>query len=267
MQGLSFEEMETGVIFGFLRKILQFSQLYPNQRFIFAWDTKSSLREKIYPEYKGTRKKEKTEEEKEFDAVAYRQFDIIRKDILPFIGFKNSFWYEGFEADDVIARIIYSNHSSFVIVSGDEDMYQLLFDNIKIYNPNKKTEITEDIFTLTYGISADEWINVKAIAGCSSDNVKGIEGVGEKTAIKFLCSDLSKTSKLYEKITSEEGQCIIKRNIKLVRIPFLRTPNPWIDDSETLSLNNFMTVCQRYGFNSMLQPKELNKWERSLQMV
>lgn len=264
MGGLSFEEQQTGVIFGFLRQLLKISQLYPKSQFIFTWDTTSSLRKKVYPEYKNNRRKEKTPEETEFDSMIYAQFDTIRTVVLPTIGFKNIFHCEGFESDDVIARIIYASEDDdqFVIVSADEDMYQLLWDNVKIYNPMKKQEYTELMFNAEYEISADMWTQVKSIAGCSSDNVKGIEGVGEKTAIKYLLGNLSKTSKLYEKIVSEEGQSIIQRNMKLVRLPYLRTPKPTIVDSETLSLDKFMTICQRYGFNSMLSPKELQKYEQ-----
>lgn len=263
MKGFSYEEMETGVIFGFLRQLLKLSQLYPNPEFIFCWDSPVSLRKKIYPEYKANRKKEKTPEEEEFDNVAYAQFDLIKGKILPEIGYRNIFEYEGYESDDIFARIIYDHTNDFTIVTSDEDLYQCLFDSVKIYNPGKKQEYTVRDFMNEFGIGPDAWIDVKSIAGCTSDNVKGIEGVGEKTAIKYLKDTLSKDSKVYKRITSVEGRKTIRRNLKLVMLPYLGTPKSDFT-FDFLSLDNFMSVCQRYGFNSILQPKELRKWEECL---
>jgi len=267
MGDLDFESQKTGIIFGFLRQLLKLSQLYPKSDFIFCWDSKTSLRKKIYSEYKANRKKENTEEEKEADSIAYAQFELIKTYVLPEIGYRNIFEYEGYESDDIFAQIVYGNYDEdiIVIVTSDEDMYQLLFGNVWIYNPGKKKEYTEDQFITEYNIFADDWIDVKAIAGCTSDNVKGIEGVGKKTAIKYLIGELSKDSKLHKKIVSDEGKKIIRRNIKLVRLPYIGTPIPKFSGDQ-LSLDKFMTVCQRYGFYSILAPKELRKWEEHLRL-
>jgi len=263
---LDYESQATGVIFGFLRQLLKLSQLYPNSDFIFCWDSKTSLRKKIYPEYKANRKKEKSPEEEEFDRISYAQFDLIKTDILPKIGYRNIFEYEGYESDDIFASITHHYlNDNIVIVTSDEDIYQLLFPDVSIYSPSKKAEYKFEHFVKEFDIDPDDWVNVKAIAGCASDGVKGIEGVGEKTAIKYLKGALSTDSRLYKKIVSDESRRIIRRNIKLVRLPYSNTPIPEIVSDE-LSLNNFMSVCQRYGFNSILQPKELNKWEECLRL-
>ena len=266
MKDLSFEESKTGIIFGFLRQLLKLSQLYPKSDFIFCWDSKTSLRKKIYPEYKANRKKEKTEEEKEVDNIAYGQFELIKTYVLPEIGLRNIFEYEGYESDDIFAQIVYSDEGAdLVIVTSDEDIYQLLWDTVKIYNPGKKFEYTLRDFQEEFKIGPDAWIDVKSMAGCTSDGVKGIKGVGEKTAIKFITNSLSMDSKLYKKIVSPEGRKIIRRNLKLVMLPYLNTPkSKFIKDQ--LSLDKFMTVCQRYGFQSILQPKELRKWEECLRL-
>ena len=267
MKDMDFESQATGVIFGFLRQLLKLSQLYPKSDFIFCWDSQSSLREKIYPLYKANRKKVKTEEEKEVDSIAYAQFDLIKEKILPEIGYRNIFEYDGYESDDIFAQIVYNYYDDheIVIATADEDIYQLLFDNVWIYNVSKKKEYDEVSFNMEYGIFPEDWVDVKAMAGCTSDNVKGIVGVGEKTAIKYLNRGLSKDSKLYEKIVSDKGKEIIRRNLKLVRLPYKGTPKPKFTKDQ-LSLDKFMTICQRYGFQSILQPKELRKWEECLRL-
>jgi DNA polymerase-1 len=265
MGDLDFESQKTGIIFGFLRQLLKLSQLYPKSDFIFCWDSKTSLRKKIYPEYKANRKKEKSDEEKEADSIAYAQFELIKTYVLPEIGYRNIFEYEGFESDDIFARIIYTTSDDFVIVTSDEDIYQLLFDSVKIYNPGKKKEYTLWDFQNEYGISPEFWFDVKAIAGCVSDNVKGIAGVGAKTAIKYLTNQLDVLSTKFQAIESEEGQVLIKRNYRLVRLPYKSTPKSKFG-KDGLSLDKFMTVCQRYGFYSILAPKELRKWEEHLRL-
>lgn len=271
MGGLSYEERSTGVIFGFLRQILKLSIMYDTNQFIFFWDSKESLRKKIYPEYKANRKKEKTKEEQAEDVVIHSQFTDLRCNILSSIGFQNIFHFSGYESDDLIAYAVFQtlkhlDFDGYVIVSADEDMYQLLSDNVCMYNPQKKKEYTDVDFIREHQIDPIDWFEVKAIAGCTSDNVKGINGVGPATAIKYLNGNLKTESKLYQQIVSSHGQKIIKRNIRLVRLPLTGTPNFFLVNNEKLMINNFMRICQRYGFTSMLQPKELRKWEEALKL-
>jgi 5'-3' exonuclease len=108
MGDLSYEERKVGVIFGFLLQLLSLSKLLKSNRFVFIWDSRKSLREQIFPDYKYKRKnKEKTKEEKEMDDIAYAQFNILRTEIIPALGFQNNFMFDGYEADDLIAKICF----------------------------------------------------------------------------------------------------------------------------------------------------------------
>lgn len=256
---LSYEEKNVGIIFGFLREILKLSRLYETNEFAFCWDSRKSLRKQIYPEYKNKPKKT------ELDPKIFEQFETIKTKVLPEIGFKNIFEEKGFEADDLIASLVTEYpDNSFVITSSDEDLYQLLRDNVCIYNLYSKKEYTKESFNKEFGISCCFWSLVKAIAGCSSDNVKGIKGVGEKTAIKYIKEELPIKSKAFQNITSLEGTSIVKRNFDLVRLPFEGTP--FFDLKEdTLSLLGFMTVCKRFGFSSILKDVDIYKERLKLQ--
>src|SRR5574337_1275164 len=109
---LTTETMRVGIIFGFLLQIQKLAKDNDTTDIIFCWDSNTSKRQKLFPEYKEARrtmKAEKTPEEKEEDKLAYAQFDILYDEVLPLLGFTNNYKIEGYEADDLIASIIYSN--------------------------------------------------------------------------------------------------------------------------------------------------------------
>lgn len=102
---------------------------------------------------------------------------------------------EGFEADDVLGTLAKSaekENMRVVVVSGDRDLFQITTDEIEIKLPRTKktgTEI-ESFFAKdvqeTYGVTPTQFIDVKGLMGDASDNIKGVPGIGEKTAIKLI---------------------------------------------------------------------------------
>lgn len=260
---LSWEDKKVGVIFGFIRQILILSKLFKTNQFVFVWDSRESLRIKMFPDYKKARRHEKSTEEKEFDHIAYDQFDLIRKEILPEIGFINNYMFEGYEADDLIASIVQTNKKeSFVIVSTDEDLYQLLSDQVIMYSTRKKQNYTAINLWKDYKITPKEWGEVKAIAGCSTDGVPGVPHVAEVTASKYLNRKLSRTQKTFETIQNSEE--LIKRNRTLVVLPLKGTPAISLIPKENLDFKKFMTICSRYGFQSLLNKDTLQQWKEHI---
>lgn len=100
------------------------------------------------------------------------------------------------------------------------DFYQLLSKRVMIWHPVKREAVTRKSFKRKYGIHPKQWATVKAIAGCSGDFVKGIEQVGETTALRYVRGELMESSKAFKSIESREGQKIINRNLRLVSLPF-----------------------------------------------
>ena len=259
MGDLSWNQKKVGVMFGVVRDILTLAKLFESNEFVFAWDSRSSRREKIFPEYKFQRRKEKTPEEEELDAIAYTQFDKLRTDIIPTMGFKNSFVQEGFEADDIIASLVLSNAGDTIhIISTDEDLYQLLSEKVDMYSMKKKQFYTNVSLWKEFRIVPPNWIEVKAIAGCKTDGVPGVPGVGEKTACKYINHRLNPRYKTYQDIANSED--LIERNRKLVKLPFEGTPY-FLTSQDDLSLSNFLDICEEYGFRSFLEKEMLNKWK------
>ena len=255
---LSWEEMETGIIYGFLKQILSLSKIFGTNKFIFTWDSHKSFRKNIFKDYKKKRQDNKTEEEIELNKIMYPQFDIIRDAILPALGFNNNFIQEGFEGDDIIAEVILSDlKSRYIIVSSDHDLYQLLSDKTSMYSSNKKVYNKKN-FINEYGINPDWWSMVKAIAGCTTDEVPGVERVGEKTAIKYLLKTINPKTKAYQNIIN--GNEIIKRNLSLVKLPFKGIQKINLK-KDCLNKEAFISVCNDFGFMSFLDENSLKQWD------
>lgn len=272
MGDLSYREEATGVVFGFFRSLLTIANKFQSQNFYLCWDSRWSIRQKIYPEYKMKRierKKEMTEVErrKYFSMVA--QAKELHTEILPRLGFNNNFLRAGFESDDLMAYIVFNYDNDpyvdpledkWLMVTADNDMYQCL-DHCDIYNPQTKKMMDGTAFRKKYQISPRQWAMAKAIGGCSSDNVAGVQGVGDpkspsSMALKFLRGELKPESKVYKRI--EASTDIINRNLELVSLPLhgLRTPGL---NANSFDARDFREFFDDKHFVSFL--RDMKKWE------
>jgi len=263
MGNLDYEEKRVGVVFGFIKQMLSVAQKFNTNKLIFCWDTRQSYRKMVYPTYKGNRNKDLTTDKREELADAYRQFEEIQNIVLPIMGFKNIFRQNGYEADDLIAYIIRELPDDTTIVSSDNDLLQLIQDNpycpVRWYNFKGITE--EKDFRLTWhDLHPQKWALIKAIAGCSTDSVDGIVGVGEITAAKYVAGILH--GKPLEKIESPEGKSIIDRNKPLVTLPYIGLRPIRITglEEDNLSYSSFCSTFSQYGFRSLLTDNEVSKW-------
>jgi len=255
MGGLSHENIPTGIIYGFLKSIPMFQERFDTPHVIFCWDSKTNKRMKMLSEYKSDRIKRRKEMEP--DEVLYEnefrlQMKMLRRKYLKTIGFRNVFCQPGYEADDLIASVCrdLSEDDEGIIISSDQDLYQCLSPNISMYNPNKKKMMTISKLQKEYGIGPVDWYMMKAIAGCSTDNVSGVKGVGEKTAIKYLRGELKEHTKAYQNIISKKGMKIFARNRKLVKLPLQHT-NHFALKKDLLSAKGWKEVINALGLKSI----------------
>jgi len=260
MGSLEFLDTATGVIYGFLRDVITLQERYNTKHIIFTWDYGRGIRQTINPEYKAKRReKEFTEEELEFENAFRKQMDLLRTEYLKEIGFRNILFQKGYEADDVIASVC-SNlpHGDYgVIISADHDLFQLLSPTVCMYVPQSNKRMTKDGFIKEFNIKPKQWAKVKALAGCSSDNVIGIKGVGEKTAIKYMTNNLNPKTIAYKKISKSKDE-LLKRNLPLVQLPFEGT-NTFKLKKDIISKDGWKAVCERLGFDSI---KDINLGRR-----
>jgi DNA polymerase-1 len=263
--GLSYHEQPTGVIYGFLKSLVGFQEFFGSSDFIFCWDSNTSKREGIYPEYKAQRHREYSAAEIEFDVVFRKQIKKLRTTYLPAIGFRNIFIQPGYESDDIIASVasdivhrklcykilgkLGDVNPEAVIITRDKDLYQCIAPNVSICDPQTNKILTLQGFKKRYGIKPHEWSTVKALAGCTTDNVKGIPGIGETTAIKYLKGELTKGKK-YDAILSEAGAKVFFRNLDLVGLPMKGTKRFQLQADE-LSEDGWRQVTEELGMSSI----------------
>lgn len=241
----------TGIIFGVLRDIVTFSEMFLAHGVLFAFDHRESDRRKIYPDYKKKRQPPSEEEAKQYD-ILYDQVYRLQNKILPDIGFVNIYQQAGKEADDIIASLCYDSidkDDDIIIVSSDKDLWQILDDNVLVYNPIKKKSTTKKSFYKEWGLTPKQWIEVKAIAGCNSDNIKGIKGVGEKTAAAYLRGELKAESKASMTIGLQHT-AIALQNRKLVRLPIKGT-NYFQIDRDNVTHKKWNQAVDSLGIRSL----------------
>lgn len=238
------------VIYGFFMLLLQACRNREAHHICFCWDSSKSLRKRIFPGYKGNRKGSETR------TFVQSQLERLRDEIIPVLGFVNSFQRVGYEADDLIASICRhpgpEEGEEYTVVSSDHDMYQLLTDSVSMYDVRRRSIYTRRDFMEEYGIEPILWGSVKAMAGCSTDKVPGVPGVGERKAIKYISGEL-------EWKRSEEAQAIIERNQKLVVLPFFGTPKYKLLWDGQLNYEAFTMYCNVFGFPKLAKQKD---WKR-----
>jgi hypothetical protein len=273
MGDLDYHGRQTGVIFGFLAKVLQLAERFNTKHFIFAWDSQQSLRRGMYPAYKESdgRKPRGTGEVLDYQAL-HDQMAELYHPLLGVLGFVNVIRWTGMEADDVIAGVVkyaqvhpaYGEVDEWVIVSTDRDLYQLLAPNVVMYHPSLKELFTEEDFRKKYGIEPEQWVEAKAMGGCYTDNVAGISGIADPAksaksrALKILRGEL-KGGHYVEQVKSQLGQFVINRNRQLIRLPFMdRLP---VVLPDMFNRAAFLELFDQLGFISFLKPERWQKWE------
>lgn len=217
--------LNTNSVYGFtlmLEKILEDTK--PKYALVAFDKGKETFRHKSYEAYKGTRDKTPTE--------LVEQFGYVRE-LLDSFGIK----YEehlDYEADDIIgsyAKIAEKAGLEVIIVSGDKDLTQLASDNITVYYTKRGvTEIdyyTPEFINEKYGLTPQQIIDMKGLMGDKSDNIPGIPGVGEKTAIKLLTEyetvenvleniDNISGKKLKERLTEGKEDAILSKKLATI---------------------------------------------------
>lgn len=257
---LSTDDLPTGVVFGFfhqLRTICRDPRVATTRMAVF-FDSPDSYRAMEFSGYKEKRRAaERTPEERERLHVMWDQVRQLRDVVLPAIGIQ-VVRQRGLESDDLIAYAA-QRLRECVMVTADGDLFQCISETASWYDPSRRRLLTPETFREQYGIEASRWGEVKCIAGCSTDNVPGVPGVGEKTAVRYLNGQLPPRYKTHQAIISAEGQSIRHRNASLVVLPHRRTL-PFRLRRPNYSVEYFFKVCVAYGLDSFLAPKARADW-------
>ncbi len=201
----------TNAVYGFVIMLKKLIESESPDFIAVSFDLKEpTFRHKRYKDYKAHRKPMPE------DLVA--QMPIIKKVLKAY----NIPIYEkgGFEADDIIGTIALQAEERGLmtfVVTGDKDALQLVSKNVKVYSTHKEGLIyDEKRVKERYGVGPQRIVDIMALMGDSSDNIPGIPGIGEKTAIELI-SEFNSLDNLIENIEgikSEAKRKIIKNNLE-----------------------------------------------------
>ena len=180
----------TSAAWGVTNFLLRLRQKYAPDYLAWVLDMGQSFRHREYPAYKATREKLGEELQQDFDRSLERIRELLAAFRVPLLG------VEGFEADDVIGTLATAAAGrglQAVIVSGDKDFYQLIGPGVSLLNPGRggqaaveETWVDERNASERFGIAPGQVVDYLALVGDSSDNIPGVRGVGDKTALELL---------------------------------------------------------------------------------
>ncbi|ELK44562.1 5'-3' exonuclease H3TH domain-containing protein [Halobacillus sp. ACCC02827] len=173
----------TNAVYGMMKHLFRAIDTYQPTHVVCCWDMGSkTFRNDLYPEYKANRGGPPEELIPQFDLAK----EVVASLDIPNIG------QVGYEADDCMGTLsrVYSEHSQVFLLTGDQDLLQLLRPNVSVVLLQKGygnyAEYHEDSFLEEKGITPAQMIDLKALMGDTSDNYPGVKGIGEKTALKLL---------------------------------------------------------------------------------
>lgn len=195
----------TNALYGFVNMINKIVHDEKPEYMIVAFDKGKTFRHDKYEDYKAGRIKMPDELRLQFP---------LAKDILTYLGIK---WFEidNYEADDIIgtlsSKIEETDDYNGLIVSSDKDLLQLITDKVIVKLLKTKDHIMMDknMFYETYGLTPEKMVDIKALQGDPSDNIKGVKGIGEKTALKLL-QDYGTLEGIYNNIDNIKGAVATK---------------------------------------------------------
>ena len=266
----------TNALFGFANMINKIINEETPEYIIVAFDKGKTFRHEEYEGYKDGRVETPDELKKQFPKA---------KELLTAMGIK---YYEidGYEADDIIGTFakFCDDDKDFIgtIVSSDKDLLQLLSSDVDIKLLKQKDYIryNEKTFEEAYGIKPINVIDLKALMGDPSDNIPGVKGVGEKTALKLL-HEYKTLDGIYQNVDNIKGKLGEKLKndkenayksyhlatiIKEVPIEISIEDTKYLGDN-TEKLNQIYEDLEFYSFLKKQKKQETPKKELNIQII
>ncbi len=185
--------------YGFARELLRIIEQEKPDYIAVAFDTGKTFRDKIFPAYKGTRAKMPDDLTPQIKRIREMidAFNIPRLEM------------EGYEADDVlgsIARIVAEQGLGVKIITGDRDLLQLVNERTAVYLAgDDQNYITDEDVIQKLGVRPSQVVDYKALVGDKSDNIPGVAGIGEKTAISLI-EKFQTLDNIYQNIDQVENR-------------------------------------------------------------
>ena len=194
--------LPTNAVYAYIQMLLKIISEEKPSHIMVAFDKGKTFRHESYDDYKGGRSETPKElkEQIPYAKKVTRAMGITVEEI------------ENYEADDIIGTYSKKIDEEVLVVSSDRDLLQLISPNVKMKLLKMKDYVyyNEKSFYEDYGIKPIEIIDLKALMGDSSDNIKGVAGIGEKTALKLI-KEYHTIDNLYKNIDDLKGK--VKENL------------------------------------------------------
>ncbi len=258
----------TSAAWGVVNFLLRLREKYHPDYLAWVQDAGDSFRTEVYPEYKSTRQKLGAELQADFDSSVVRIQQLLEAFRVPVVT------VPGYEADDVIgslARQGVERGYQVVVVSGDKDFYQLIEPQVALLNPGRggPGAVDEQWVDASnagerLGVPPAQVADYLALVGDASDNVPGVEWVGEKSAAELLrqYGDLEAVLAHSEEVKNKRVRESLKANADLARLSrrlvTIRTDVPVQLDAEAFEevepdLEAVRKLCAELEFYSLAQ--------------
>ncbi len=194
--------LPTNAVYAYIQMLLKIIAEGKPSHIMVAFDKGKTFRHESYDDYKGGRSETPKElkEQIPYAKKVTRAMGITVEEI------------ENYEADDIIGTYSKKIDEEVLVVSSDRDLLQLISPNVRMKLLKMKDYVyyDEKSFYEDYGIKPIEIIDLKALMGDSSDNIKGVAGIGEKTALKLI-KEYHTIDNLYKNIDDLKGK--VKENL------------------------------------------------------
>ena len=259
------EGLCTNAVYGMITMLKKQLDAVEPDHCVIAFDLKApTFRHKMYDGYKATRKGMPEELAMQLpyahECAEAMGFHIIER--------------EGFEADDILGTIssFGDGNCEVFVFTGDRDSLQLIGENVKVLLAGNTDTVTYDStrFEEKYGVRVDQFVDVKALMGDSSDNIPGVAGIGEKTAVKLI-QDFESLDKLYENFKDSSLTAGVKNKLEIGREnAFLSRELAKIccdidlgialDDvkSDGIDKKRMLALCKKLEFSALIKKFELD---------
>lgn len=193
------EGRNVNAVYGFVNILFKVVQNFAPDKLVVAFDKRGhNFRKDIYPEYKANRKGMPDDLANQMP-VLHQLLQVMQVTVAE---------KEGVEADDIIGTITQNFDGESFIVSGDRDMFQLVSDKITVLFTKRGVtdveKVTPEVLKTSYNLTPSQVVEYKALRGDTSDNIPGVKGIGEKTAMSLL-DKYGNIDNLYENVDKEKG--------------------------------------------------------------
>lgn len=247
----------TNAIYGFIQMLLKLLKDHEPQHVAMVFDAgRITFRTEMYPDYKANRATMPDDLAMQMDPIR----EVVRAFNIP------TLQLEGYEADDIIGALaarFANNGGKVVVVTGDKDLMQIVTDRVTLLDTMKGKESGIAEVIERFGVGPELVTDILGLAGDTSDNIPGVPGIGEKTAIKLIqqfgsldqllerCGEVK--GKVGEKLCAFQEQALLSRRLATINcdVPLeISLDDLPAQKPDQEALNAFF---KKYGFTSLIK--------------